>query len=159
MSDFNLVIDVLDKAMAMLVQLKDDASLIETNHEQVWQLGKDLEGNLKDFKHRRVLYQPFVEALMQMASEKFADQDMVMKVIKYMQALRAELDAGRIALQNGYESLRSANQAIVDEYVQKIRILEEVVIPMLQEDIETTTGEIRTKQGLLSDANANLAEA
>jgi hypothetical protein len=75
-----------------------------------------------------------------MATDNYADQALVRKVLKLLQQLRVQLSGGLLSLQNQYEAQRVANQEILDQYNELIDSLANTVIPGLQDDIETTNG-------------------
>lgn len=121
LKDFTDALNVLDEAIALIAQLKDNPSFLEERSQDFKQAGENMHAVLKDFHHTRVFYQPLAEALIEMAQSNLADQDMVRKVLKFMNELRDSLNGGRIALTNGYESERKADQSILDLLTTKVQ--------------------------------------
>lgn len=105
------------------------------------------------------MYQPLALALVSLTSQDYADQNLVRKVTKLLEGLRQSLASGLLSVQNAYESSRQSNQEIQDQYTSLADSLTNVVIPGLQDDVETTNADIKTKKVLLSDAQNNKAAA
>ena len=70
LNEFNQVITTLDAALGLLKQLKDDPEFLQLNHPQFLEASSNLEMSMKSFSHKRIFYEPFISALVQMATEK-----------------------------------------------------------------------------------------
>lgn len=94
-----------------------------------------------------------------MAEQKFADQGLLKKTLGLMNDLRASLAKNKQLLADTYNSQRAQKVQIINEYASKIAALSGAIIPGLESDLEDKNAEIRTKNGLLSDARGNLQDA
>ncbi|CAD8165736.1 unnamed protein product [Paramecium pentaurelia] len=151
-------IAVLDQAIALLNEVKDETSLLQ-KAENIKEVSQKMHNHLKQLSSKRVFYQPLVKALTQIAQNNYVDQENLNKVINYMNQLRQSLIDGQTSLQNQYDSQSKLQQDILSEIQAKITGIRDVLIPLLQAEIETKDGEIKALNAILNDARINLAEA
>jgi CHASE3 domain sensor protein len=87
-----------------------------------------------------VFFQPLVKHFVQLAQQGFADQNLLNKALSSLNGLRGSLVDNKQALTNAYETEKSNNEQIHEEYQQKLHDLSDVVIPQLLEDIAQKNG-------------------
>ncbi|CAD8059960.1 unnamed protein product [Paramecium primaurelia] len=151
-------IAVLDQAIALLNEVKDETSLLQKS-ENIKEISSKMHTHLKQLSSKRVFYQPLVKALSQIAQNNYVDQENLNKVINYMNQLRQSLIDGQTSLQNQFDAQSKLQQDILSEIQAKITGIRDILIPLLQSEIETKDGEIKALNAILNDARLNLAEA
>ena len=65
---------------------------------------------------------------------------MVTKVIRLLQDLRQSLNGSRVSLQNNYQAEKQEGEQLLAFHVERVASLTNVVIPSLQDEIETKNG-------------------
>ncbi|KAM3138167.1 hypothetical protein pb186bvf_009840 [Paramecium bursaria] len=155
LANFNSAIDIVDQALQILGQLRNNPSFIQ--YEQLEKIGNGLSA--VNFKSHRFIYEPIAQLLLQVAQDRLADQELVKKVIGSLQSLRNTLDAGRVSLISNYNAEKASNEKLLKSYVDKIDYIENTVIPSLQAEILDTQDNIKIKTILLTDAQNNLDDA
>jgi hypothetical protein len=77
----------------------------------------------------RIFYQPLSMALVSLASENFADQEKIQKIVNLLNGLRASLVDNKRETSVAYDKEREENSYLVAQYTGKINQLSNVVIP------------------------------
>lgn len=81
-----------------------------------------------------------------MADPSYADSEMVTKVIRLLQDLRQSISASRVTLQNNYQFEKEEGERLLASHTERVNNLSNVVIPSLQDEIESRIGEIGSKK-------------
>ncbi|CAD8184146.1 unnamed protein product [Paramecium pentaurelia] len=151
-------INVLDQAIALLNEIKDEASLIQKK-EHIKEVSLNMHKSMKKLSSKRVFYQPLVNVLTQLSQNNYVDQENLNKVINFMNQLRQNLIDAQTSLQNQHESQSKLQQDILSETQAKVSGIQDVLIPLLGTEISIKQSEIRALSSILQDAQSNLADA
>jgi chromosome segregation ATPase len=115
--EFNEAISAIDSALEVVAQVRDGTFL---QKEQAERISIFLERKLSDLKHRRVMFAPLVAAFVQITDPSFADQDMITKVLRLLQDLRASLATSLQQVTDAYNAEHTENERILGEHKDRI---------------------------------------
>ncbi|CAD8090540.1 unnamed protein product [Paramecium primaurelia] len=151
-------INILDQAIELLNEIKDETSLIQKK-EHIKEISQNMHKSMKKLSAKRVFYQPLVNLFTQLSQNNYVDQENLNKVINFMNQLRQNLIDAQISLQNQHESQSKLQQDILSETQAKVSGIQDVLIPLLGTEISIKQSEIRTLNSILQDAQSNLSDA
>ncbi|CAK93492.1 unnamed protein product (macronuclear) [Paramecium tetraurelia] len=157
-SEYADTINILDQAIALLNEIKDETSLIQKK-EHIKEVSQNMHKSMKKLSAKRVFYQPLVNVLAQLSQNNYVDQENLKKVINFMNQLRQNLIDAQTTLQNQHESQSKLQQDILSETQAKVSGIQDVLIPLLGTEISTKQSEIRALSAILQDAQSNLSDA